>query len=192
VLRCDQPGLPTADCLCRDVTEENVLLKIWNRNGDSGIIGAFHARSGESVRRDHKIHGAIGASDVPGLSGAAFACYAWVAKTLYVLEAEERREAALAQGEFELFTLVPMRRGFAAIGLSDKMNSRGAVKSENHFEDRVELELLDGGEFLAISERAPRACDVAGKPVLFSYESDSKILRSRLDAKGGQRLTVHF
>jgi raffinose synthase len=44
VLRALEPGRPTRDCLFHDPTREDVLLKIFNRNLEAGIIGVFNAR----------------------------------------------------------------------------------------------------------------------------------------------------
>ena len=44
VLRADYPGRPTRDCLYADWTREPALLKIFNLNGDCGILGVFNAR----------------------------------------------------------------------------------------------------------------------------------------------------
>ncbi len=52
IARADNPGRPTRDCLFHDPTREDVLLKIFNRNGmvsqngasSMGVIGVFNAR----------------------------------------------------------------------------------------------------------------------------------------------------
>ena len=44
VLRCEDPGRPTRDCLFSDPTSEDVLLKIFNTNFESGVVGVFNAR----------------------------------------------------------------------------------------------------------------------------------------------------
>ncbi len=44
VLRCEDPGRPTRDCLFSDPTNEDVLLKIFNTNFESGVVGVFNAR----------------------------------------------------------------------------------------------------------------------------------------------------
>jgi hypothetical protein len=134
----------------------------------------------------------VGVSDVPGLEAEVFACYCWRAKRFESVTFGERWEVVLGRGEFELFTFVPVRNGFAAIGLTEKMNSRAAVISEAHSASQIEIELRDGGEFLALSDRPPRSVTSEGRAVGFTYAPDSRAVRVTLESRRQQRVSLIF
>ena len=191
VLRCDGPGLPTMDTLCADPTREDVLLKIWNRNGNSAIVGLFNARCSSDGEPQVVLSGTVGPEDVPGYASARHACYAHRAASLDVLSQGARLPVTLGEREFELFTLAPIERGFAAIGLTDKMNSAGAVSRVEWLGEReCELELRDGGAFLAWSERAPARVEVNGRPTDWDYDKGGGALRVSLHER--RRHTVRI
>jgi raffinose synthase len=191
VLLCDGPGVPTRDVLCHDPTREEVLLKVWNTVGRAGLVAVFNARVGTPGAAGAVLSGAVGPSDVPALTGERFACYLYNAARLQVLNREERVSLELPERGFELLTFVPIEQGFAAIGLADKLNSAGGVaRSSWSGTQSCELELRDGGAFLAYSERAPTAVTVAGQPAAFSHETESCALRVVSEAKGRHVLVL--
>jgi raffinose synthase len=189
VLRCDAPGLPTLDCLCVDPTRDDVLLKIWNVCGGASVVGIFNARYCPGRPEPLVLEGSVGPADVPVAAApvghavvpgqsARYACYAHEAKVLTILEREGRYPLALPERGFELFTMVPIERGFAPIGLADKFNSAAAVRSSTWTADgAVQVELRDGGEFLAWCEAAPTSVEVNGASLPFSYERKTGALR---------------
>lgn len=186
VLRCDEPGRPTLDVLCSDPTREEVLFKVWNRVGGAALVGAFNARQGTAP-----IAGALGPADVPKLEGQQFACYLHVAQRLSSMRLEDRLEVKLAEREFELCTIVPIERGFAAIGLADKFNSHGAVqKVAWTTPSRCEITLRDGGTFVAYAERAPSRVELEGRALGFDYNAAEHRLSLTLTKPGEQCLSV--
>jgi raffinose synthase len=178
VLRCDAPGLPTLDTLCIDPTREDALLKIWNRNGPAAVVGAFNARTGDHAAAAPAIRGAMGPADVPGFAAGEYACYAHRAGTLDVLSGGQRRPVALGYREFEILTIAPIERGaFAPIGLADKWNSAGAVRSTNWLDERrCTIGLKDGGEFVAWSRDAPSRVEIDGQPAAHRHDASSGLL----------------
>ena len=191
VLRADGPGRPTRDCLFHDPTKEDVLLKIWNRNGDAGVVGVFNARYGEAGAEVPPIAGAVRPSDVPGLLGERFAVYAHGARELRVLGRDEPWELTLPQLAFEVFTVVPIEDGVAPVGLADMFNSAGAIlKNGRDAAGAYEIELRGGGRFLAWSDRAPMSVEVDGCPTAFSF--DAHRLETNLPASGPCVLRLIF
>ncbi|HTV21924.1 MAG TPA: Sip1-related alpha-galactosidase [Polyangiaceae bacterium] len=181
VLRADGPGLPTLDTLCVDPTRAAVPLKIWNRSGLAGIVGAFHARY--AAGRAEAVAGQVRASDVPGLTGEHFACYAFRAARLHVLGPDEAVSFRLDEAQFELFWLVPIERGFAPLGLAGKLNGpRGLLALDWLADGRCSLQLRDGGAFLAYAERPPRSvtADAAGSELGFDHDAERGLLRVEL------------
>jgi raffinose synthase len=191
VLLCDGPGVPTRDVLCHDPTREDVLLKVWNTVGNAALVGVFNARVGQGDAAGPVLSGTVGPSDVPVLDGERFACYLHAAARMQLLSAEERVPLELPERGFELFTFVPVEQGFAPIGLTDKLNGRAAVARMTWLRvGECELELRDGGAFLAYSERKPTRVSVAGQSAAFSHETDSGALRVASEAKGRHVLVV--
>jgi raffinose synthase len=192
-LLCDAPGLPTQDCLCHDPTRENILLKLWNRNRDAALVGVFHCQYSPDSNQQRTLEGTVSPSDVPGFAGSKFASYAHQARTLDVLDKGARQPISLNQGGYELFSFVPVEHGFAAIGLADKMNSAGALSRVGWQGDsHVELELRDGGEFLAYSERPPVKVEVDGQGAAFEHDAETGTLSLKLVKNGKQTLSVRF
>jgi raffinose synthase len=186
VLRCDRPGLPTLDTILVDPTRDPVVLKIWSRNGAAGVIGAFNAQSG-AAGDPPTLHGAVGPADIPGFSGERYAVYAHAAATLEVLTPAQRKAVALGYRGFEIFTIAPVERGLVApIGLADKWNSAGAVRSTAWLDDQTyEIVLRDGGDFVAWAARAPARAEVDGLRTAFTFESGALRLAP---PRGGQRV----
>jgi raffinose synthase len=184
VLRARDVGRLTPDGLFRDPTREAVLLKIFNFNLEAGVIGVFNAR--HSADASEAIQGSVSIGDLPGLSGAEFAVYRHCAQTLQRATRADALPLALAQHEFEIFSFVPIDAGFAAIGLTDKYNSAGAVSEKGWQGNCYLLELRDGGEFLAFSARKPSALWHRGQPIAFSWEQAA--LRATLGSPGALRV----
>jgi raffinose synthase len=191
VLLCDGVGVPTLDGLCHDPTREDVLLKIWNTSGEAGVVGVFNARAGQAGAPGPVLSGTVGPSDVPALVGKQFACYLHVERTLMLLDQAARVELELPERGFELASFVPVKHGFAAIGLADKLNSAAAIAAMTWSSaNQCRLELRDGGDFLAYCERKPAAVTVAGQPVVFGHEPESCTLRVASGASGRHALVV--
>jgi raffinose synthase len=186
VLRCDAPGLPTLDTLLVDPTRSPVPMKIWNRIGAAGLLGAFHALH-DSSGQPLPVSGSVSPSDVVGLGDGPFACFAHRAGTLERLQASETRPVSLEARQWELFTFVPIRAGFAPIGLVDKLNSAGAIAalSPPRPPDGVwRLSLRDAGTFLAYAERAPRRVAFEGEELSFEHDAGTGRLSVRVPTAG--------
>lgn len=185
VLRADDPGRPTPDCLFADPTREPVLLKVFNRNRDCGVVGLFNARHGA----DEVVAGTVAAADVPTLAPGDYVAHAQRADRLWRCGFDERAPLGLAEGEWELVSFAPLEHGFAALGLADKFNGTGAIAARRWQDGACHLDLRDGGRFLAWAAHAPAALDCDGAPLAFAYDAAS----GRLDADapvGGPRTLV--
>ncbi len=193
VLRCDGPALPTLDSLCIDPTVDDALLKVWNTNGNAGIIGVFHAKSGGAGKPARRIAATFKPSDVPKLSEGTFACYEHATRHLTVLGATQERSLALGPKEFELVTIVPLENGFAPIGLTDKFNSAGAVSSTKWRSPRVcELSLKDSGQFLAFAKTRPASVRVDGNSSQFDHNTTTGTLGLTITGPAAHRVTVNW
>ena len=97
----------------------------------------------------------------------------------------------LPRGGFELFTLVPIEHGFAAIGLVDMFNSRAAVLDESRLGDgTLLLTLCDGGRFVAYARHAPRALRIDDREIPFAYDAPSCTLDVSVGVDGPRRFAI--
>ncbi len=193
VLRADQPGLPTLDCLLADPCSEPVLLKIWNRVGGAAVVGVFNCHQAGGTHGVAPLEGSVGPGDVPGLEGQRFVAFRHEEQTLDLLDRFERCSVRLAASQFEIVTFVPASAEFVAVGLADKFNSRGAVEREVlRAGERYEARLRDGGAFLAYSKHAPRSLTVDGEPLDFQYDAASRRLSARVPVGGARELRIEW
>jgi len=181
VLRCRDIARPTRDCLFTDPTREDALLKVFNRNLDTGIVGVFNARYHEEEAERRNITGQVRPADVEGLAGESFAVYAHNAQTLTRCTRDKAMSISLPEGGFELYTIVPIDNGIAPIGLTDKFNSAGAitvkgVDAAGHYT----LTLRGGGAFLVWCAQAPDKVLVDDQPAAFEYDAATGALTMML------------
>ncbi len=191
VLRCDGPAVPTLDSLCIDPTLDDALLKIWNRNGKSGIIGVFNAKWDKSHASASRPTALIKPADIPNLAGNCFACYAHVAGSLTLLTALQEQGVSLGPGEFELFTLVPVENDFAPIGFTDKFNSAGALAGVCWPAGRVcELTVKDSGAFLAYCAKQPTSIQLNDVNAECEFDDTTHTLRITVTKPGSNRIRI--
>uniref|UniRef100_A0A1D1Y521 galactinol--sucrose galactosyltransferase n=1 Tax=Anthurium amnicola TaxID=1678845 RepID=A0A1D1Y521_9ARAE len=151
VLRAQLPGRPTIDCLFNDPARDGTsLLKIWNVNKCSGVIGVFNCQGAGwcKVAKKTRIHdaspgtltGTVSARDVdvlpqvagPNWSGQVVV-YAYRSGEVVRLPKGATIPVTLKVLEYELFHICPLKEitsaiSFAPIGLLDMFNASGAVE----------------------------------------------------------------
>ena len=174
---CLGPARPTADSLFVDSAREPALFKIFNLNpAGGGVLGVFNC--GHNPGADTPMSGDVRADDVAGLSGEEFAVFRHQEGSLTHCTRSDRLPVALRELEFELFTLAPVSDGFAAIGLADKFNSGGCITAIRRTHPRrIEIDLRDGGDFLAWSKNSPQAVSMNGQELAFRFDSATNALR---------------
>ncbi|KAJ4706423.1 Alkaline alpha-galactosidase seed imbibition protein [Melia azedarach] len=167
VLRAQLPGRPTRDCLFVDPARDGIsLLKVWNVNKCSGVVGVFNCQGAGwcKVTKKTRIHDAspgtltasVRATDVENLAQLAGAdwngeaiVYAHRSGEVVRLPKGASVPVTLKALEYELFHFCPLKEitsniSFAAIGLLDMFNGGGAVEQvEIHRADK-KPELFDG------------------------------------------------
>ncbi|KAJ7976799.1 Alkaline alpha-galactosidase seed imbibition protein [Quillaja saponaria] len=168
VLRALLPGRPTRDCLFADPARDGTsLLKIWNLNKCSGVVGVFNCQ-GAGWCKDTKrtrIHdespgtltGSVRATDVDLMSqvfGADWkgdtVVYAYRSGEVVRLPKGASLPVTLQVLEYELFHFSPVTEitsniSFAPIGLLDMFNTGGAVELvEIRKDSDKDSQLFDG------------------------------------------------
>ncbi|KAL3819810.1 hypothetical protein ACJIZ3_005715 [Penstemon smallii] len=190
VLRAKLPGRPTVDCLFVDPARDGIsLLKIWNVNKCSGVVGVFNCQGAGwcKVAKKTRIHDAspgtltssVKATDVDSI--AQIAGPEWNGDA--VLPKGTSLPVTLKVLEYELFHFCPLKNvaaniSFAPIGLLDMFNTTGAVEqfdveqaSEASSAATITLKVRGCGRFGAYCSQKPLKCTVDDIETGFNYEA---------------------
>ncbi|RLN03683.1 putative galactinol--sucrose galactosyltransferase 1 [Panicum miliaceum] len=194
ILRARLPGRPTRDCLFSDPARDGKsILKIWNLNEHSGVIGAFNCQGAGWCRVGKKnlvhdeqpgtVTGVVRARDVDYLAKVAdqswngdVIVYSHVGGEVVYLPKNASLPVTLRSREYEVFTVVPVKHlpcgaSFAPIGLTSMFNSGGAVREVRFGGDAgVELKVRGSGTVGAYSSTKPKSVAVDSLVVDFSYD----------------------
>ncbi|XP_011095611.1 probable galactinol--sucrose galactosyltransferase 1 [Sesamum indicum] len=197
-LRAKLPGRPARDCLFSDPTRDGKsLLKIWNMNDFTGVLGVFNCQGASwcQVTIKNLIHdeqpetisGTVRATDVEYLgsiaeSGCPGDCVMYShrgGKLIYVPE-NTSLPIQLKAREYEVFTVVPVKKlsngaAFAAIGLINMFNSGGAIKEIN-YERNINLSVRGRGIFGAYSSVRPKRIIIETLEEEFDYDERSGLV----------------
>ncbi|XP_004489227.1 galactinol--sucrose galactosyltransferase [Cicer arietinum] len=198
ILRCQHYALPTKDCLFVDPLHDGkTMLKIWNLNKYTGVLGVFNCQGGGWFRdiRSNKcasefshlvstkinikdIEWSIGKSPISIEGVKLFALYFNQAKKLKLFSPHDTEEISLEPFNFELITISPVTLfpkksfKFAPIGLVNMLNNGGAIQSFDFDEAQnlVEVGVRGSGEMRVYASKKPTNCRIDGNEVDFEYE----------------------
>lgn len=198
ILRCQHYALPTRDCLFEDPLHDGkTMLKIWNLNKFTGVLGAFNCQGGGWCRKSrinksfsqysqtlnclaspNDIEWAQGKSPIPIDGVAVFAVYGSKNKKVKLLKSSETLEISLEPFDYELLTVSPVTLltgksvHFAPIGLVNMLNTGGAIQLLAFDEDEqlVRVGVKGCGEFRVFASVKPRICRLDGVDVDFEYD----------------------
>ncbi|KAL8140792.1 hypothetical protein V2J09_006813 [Rumex salicifolius] len=223
ILRCCHYALPTRDCLFEDPLHDGkTMLKIWNLNKFTGVLGTFNCQGGGWSPQMRKNKSAseysrpvsclVGPRDVEWSKGKhlistkvvdTFAIYMSKEKDLKLLKATETLEITLGCFDYDLLTVSPVwaldRPGsfsvqFAPIGLVNMLNSGGAVDSlEFEGEDGlVRVGVKGCGEMMVFASQKPKNCKVNGIEVGFVYENSLVTIEVSWNGSSGLSLVDYL
>ncbi|KAI3921731.1 hypothetical protein MKX01_005420 [Papaver californicum] len=199
ILRAKLPGRPTKDCLFSDPARDGKsVLKIWNLNDFSGVMGVFNCQGAGwcNVGKKNLIHdelpgtitGVIRAKDVAYLPKIAeegwngdTVIYSHLGGEVVYLPKNASLPITLKTREYEVFTVIPVKELssqalFAPIGLIEMFNSGGAIKELKHESEQsgiVNMKVRGCGVFGAYSSARPKRIMVDLKETEFTYEEES-------------------
>ncbi|XP_022145075.1 probable galactinol--sucrose galactosyltransferase 6 isoform X2 [Momordica charantia] len=178
VLRARLPGRPTRDCLFSDPARDGVsLLKIWNLNKFTGVIGIYNCQGAawNSQERKNTFHdtssdaitGYVKGRDVHAISQVAAdpdwngdcAFYRFRSGDLVTLPYNSALPVSLKVLEYDVFTITPIKVlapgfSFAPLGLIEMYNSGGSIEGLKYE--------VKGGAKLAEVEGGSEGNEVAG------------------------------
>lgn len=213
VLRARYAGRPSRDCLFVDpVMDKKSMLKIWNLNKLSGVMGVFNCQGAGSwplkeVAQDNcnatstssSISCHVSPHDVEFLEEVAdeswngdCAIYAFNSGSLNKLPRKGSLEVSLKTLTCELYTISPIRVFgndllFAPLGLLDMYNSGGAVEALNCTKDlsscKIKIKGRGCGRFGAYSSTKPKCCMVNMKKEEFTYNAEDGLLTVKIQGE---------
>ncbi|XP_030530986.1 probable galactinol--sucrose galactosyltransferase 5 [Rhodamnia argentea] len=203
ILRCEYYALPTRDCLFEDPLHDGkTMLKIWNLNKYTGVVGAFNCQGGGWCRESRRnqcfsqfsqtvtsktnpkdIEWSSGKNPIPIEGAQGFAMYMFKSKKLSLSKPSEDMEISLEPFNFELVTVSPVTIltekpvQFAAIGLANMLNTGGAIQSMSFKGNLAEVGVRGAGEMRVYASIEPRACKIDGRDVTFEYKENMVIVQ---------------
>ena len=137
ILRCDRPGMPTADCITSDPRTNGKIFKIQNKCDEHGVIAVFNVDE-----NDNAVSGVISPWDVDGFDADEAAVYDHFTKEVRILKRGENFALTLDSiDDFKLYIVASVKNGFAAIGRTDKFISPKSIK----FIDGEKVYLVEDG-----------------------------------------------
>ena len=124
ILRCSRPGIPTADCVCENPTENGKALKIQNMADSHGIMAVVN------INKDEKpVTATISGEQIDGFDADEYAVYEHYSKEVKILKKGESFDITLKDADdYKLYIFAPITDGFAAIGRTDKFISPKTIK----------------------------------------------------------------
>ncbi|CAL5374980.1 unnamed protein product [Camellia sinensis] len=198
ILRCQYYALPTRDCLFEDpLHDSKTMLKIWNLNKFTGVLGVFNCQGGgwcpESRKNksasecSHTVTCLTGPKDVEWGTGKnpipikgvdTFVVYMFQQKKLKLMKPSEVLEISLKPFDYELLTISPIKFlpsksiQFAPIGLVNMLNSSGAIDLlvYDDLANSTRVGIKGSGEMKAFASEKPLSCQINGVDVDFSYD----------------------
>lgn len=201
LLMADEPAQVTRDLLLTDPSLEPVPLKIFARVTRPGlsasVVAAFNVN--KAARR---VAGSLNANDAEARGNAAagvstrVAAYRMSDGRVVLLDAKNPKlPLELAEGGFDLLTLVPVEEGAAVFGLFDKYLSPAGVVSVSREGDACTVRLREVGDFGAWLEHPPTRVQIDGRALSASaYDYAGGLLRvprsSFGDGAGERRLKI--
>ena len=150
IIRLKNPAMPAKDCIFDDCRNSGKIFKIFNRYKNTGIVAAFNTDSEEQA-----VKGTVSATDIDGLKDGKYCVYDWFGRSVTVLEKGEAMEVELENyDDFRLFIFVPIVKGRADIGLTDKY-----ITTATFEKSKETITVLDSGEFAVYSENELKGFD---------------------------------
>jgi raffinose synthase len=164
VIRSETSLLPTEDCLFQ--LQEPQLFKAFSRVRNTGLLAVFNAADADVAE------GSVKPSDIPGIAGTRFVLYDYFNDKGISVNRNERLPVKLPRLGYGLFFVLPLKNGFAPIGLVNKYNAPASIQTEKWNGHTVSINVYEAGLFKAYADKKPTRVLVSGKPAAFSFENN--------------------
>jgi hypothetical protein len=167
IIKSATPLLPTEDCLFQ--VQEAKLFKAASLVGNAGLLGVWNAADADVVE------GRVKPSDVRNIKGEDFVLYEHFSQTLQTAARNTSHTVKLNRMGYRLYYVVPVKDGFASLGLTNKYNAPATILNEEWKPKSIAITLYEGGLFKAYSNKKPSKIMVNGKH-LTNYTYNNKDL----------------
>ena len=157
IIKSATPLLPTEDCLFQ--VQDAKLFKASSMVRNAGLLGVWNAADADEVE------GSIKPGDVRNIKGNDFVLYEHFSQTLKTAKRNDSFPVKLNRMGYRLYYVVPVKNGFAALGLTDKYNAPATILKEAWDKNKVAITLYEGGTFKAYSSKRPSKIMLNGKVV---------------------------
>jgi hypothetical protein len=111
------------------------------------------------------VYRTIKPGDVRNIKGTEFVMYEHFSKTLKTAKLNDPSPVKLNRMGYQLFYVVPIQNGFAALGLTEKYNVPATILKETWNKNNVAITLYEGGSFKAYSAKRPNKIFINGKSI---------------------------
>jgi raffinose synthase len=167
LLRGDNPGLPTVDCLFYDPNEEAAPLKVWNTFGKNGVLAVFNINL-----KGERVIGTVSPSDIPGQKEGTYLVYDHFNNKINQLSCSDKQNFELEKDKAALFVIIPKKGEFTPIGLVNKYLSPAAIIGYYESDEKKIVSLENGGIFGFVSERRVVRVRIDGKETSVKNEGE--------------------
>lgn len=173
ILRCQDVGRPTLDCLTKGGEEGDGLLKIYNRYEDVIYVAAIPVKETKEP-----LKGSVQASDFPDGSlweknaGEEFWVYDWKKKEAALCGRDTSFAFSLKPRDAELFHLIPKRSGIALVGITDKYISAACGECIAAGEGEYLIRCQCPGELCFLTAQKVKEVKQDGRPAAFERKGD--------------------
>lgn len=183
IIRSATPLLPTEDCLFQ--VQEAKLFKASSMVGNAGLLGVWNAADADAV------NGYIGPGDVRNIKGENFIVYEHFSQRMETAKRSSSYPVKLNRMGYQLYYIVNIKKGFAALGLTEKYNAPATILNEVWNKKGVAITLYEGGLFKAYSRAKPSKVFVNGKPVV-DYSYNNRQLIIQVDKQQKPVITIYW
>jgi len=167
IIHSQKPLLPTADCLFQ--LQAKKIFKAFSSVGHTGLLGIFNAADADSVS------GKFCAADVDGIDGNSFAIYEYFSKQLKIAKKYQQYKVSLPRLGYKLYYIVPIKNGFAALGLTQKYNAPATIIKQYNTVKKAQVTLYEGGLFKAYCAKKPGSILINGR-VFLNYRFQNNVV----------------
>jgi raffinose synthase len=183
IIKSETPLLPTEDCLFQ--VQDAKLFKAFSMVRNAGLVGVWNAADADMVE------GAIKPGDVRNLKGTEFVVYEHFSKTLKTAKLNDPSPVKLNRMGYQLYYIVPVKNGFAALGLTEKYNAPATILKEEWNKNNVAITLYEGGSFKAYSAKRPNKIFINGKSIT-DYNFKDQTLLINVSAQKKPVITIYW
>jgi hypothetical protein len=153
--------------------------------GNAGLLGVWNAADAETVE------GYIKPVDVRNIKGENFVLYEHFSRRLQTAKRSSSYAVKLNRMGYQLYYVVSIKNGFAALGLTNKYNAPATILKERWKKNSVALTLYEGGLFKAYSKEQPSKIFVNGKRVR-DYNYNNSMLTIKIEKQKKPVITIYW